>query len=62
MNTSEIRETRKIARLCIHVEHARAIGHLKNFRMLAQIIKAVANQMLVVGAALCNMLPPLVRK
>jgi len=63
LNCNEIRETRQIAKLRIHVE--RAIERLKNFRMLSNIIplscQPLHNQMIIVAAFMCNLLPPLVK-
>lgn len=63
LTTAEIRQTRNIAGLRIHVE--RAIGRLKNFRLLTGVLpltlQHIANQMLFVAASLCNLLPPLVK-
>ena len=64
LNVDEIKQTRNIAKLRIHVE--RAIERLKNFRMLSNIIpqncNALLPQMIIVGAFMCNLLPPLVKK
>ena len=64
LNVKEIKQTRNIAKLRIHVE--RAIQRLKLFRLLGNSIpwtlKSVVNQMVQVGAFLCNLMPKLVRK
>ena len=63
LNHEEIKRTRKIARLRIHVE--RAIGRMKNFRLISGVIplklKCVSNQMLKVAAFICNLHKPLVQ-
>ena len=63
LNIAEIKQTRKIARLRIHVE--RAIERLKNFTLLSNTIPinchALLPQMIVVAAGMCNLLPPLVQ-
>jgi hypothetical protein len=64
LDVTEIRQTRSIAKLRIHVE--RAIERLKNFNMLSHTIpsncNSLVNQMITVSAVLCNLLPPLVKK
>nr|XP_034308303.1 uncharacterized protein LOC105330058 [Crassostrea gigas] len=64
LNVNEIKQTRKIAKLRIHVE--RAIQRLKLFRLIGNVIpwslKPVINQMIKVSAFLCNLMPTLVRK
>ena len=64
LNVNEIKQTRNIAKLRIHVE--RAIQRLKLFRLIGNIIpwslKPVTNQMIKVSAFLCNLMPTLVRK
>ncbi|XP_033724574.1 uncharacterized protein LOC117314614 [Pecten maximus] len=64
LNASEIKKTRNIAKLRIHVE--RAIERLKNFHSLSNTMplscKPVANQMLKVCSFLCNLQRPLVKK
>jgi hypothetical protein len=64
LTKGEIRETRQIAVLRIHVE--RAIRRLKLFKLLSNTMplnmKPLANQMLTVSAVLCNFYPPLVKK
>lgn len=61
LNVNEIKQTRNIAKLCIHVE--RAIQRLKLFKLLGNNIPwhltPVVNQMVKV---LCNLMPKLVRK
>jgi hypothetical protein len=63
LNANEIKKTKKIANLRIHVE--RAIQRLKCFRLLSNIIplklKPVCNQILKVAAFLCNIDKPLVK-
>ena len=63
LNHEEIKRTRNIARLRIHVE--RAIGRMKNFRLISGVIplklKCVSNQMLKVAAFICNLHKPLVQ-
>lgn len=63
LNASEVRKTRKIANLRIHVE--RAIQRLKCFKLLSNIIplklKPICNQMLKVAAFFCNIDKPLVK-
>lgn len=60
----DIRRTRNIAKLRIHVE--RAIERLKKFKILSNTMplkcKNVSNQMITVCAFLCNLQKPLVRK
>jgi hypothetical protein len=64
LNTADIKKTRQIARLRIHVE--RAIGRLKEWRLINQTmplkLKPIANQLLVIAGFFCNLLPPLVKK
>ena len=64
LNVSEIRQTRGIARVRIHVE--RAIERFKNFKMLSNIIpltmKETADELLIVACFLCNLLAPLMAK
>ena len=64
LNVNEIKQTRNIAKLRIHVE--RAIQRLKLFKLLSCTIpwhlKPVVNQMVRVGVFLCNLMPKLVRK
>lgn len=64
LNVNEIKQTRKIAKLRVHVE--RAIQRLKQFKLLSTTIpwhlKPVVNQMVKVGVFLCNLMPKLVRK
>lgn len=64
LNVNEIKQTRNIAKLRIHVE--RAIQRLKLFKLLGNNIpwhlKPVVNQMVKVGVFLCNLMPKLVRK
>ncbi|XP_062587752.1 uncharacterized protein LOC134249411 [Saccostrea cucullata] len=63
LNASEIRRTRQIAKLRIHVE--RAIQRLKSYKLLSGILpinlKPIASQILVVAAFLCNLSKPLVK-
>ncbi|XP_070559129.1 uncharacterized protein [Ptychodera flava] len=63
LNTKELVESRRIAKLRIHVE--RAIGRMKSFRMLSQILptamKNISNQMVVVAAGICNFHDPLLQ-
>ena len=64
LSTKSCTRTRRIASLRIHVE--RAIQRMRKFRLLQGVIPisipAVANQVVFVGAALCNFLKPLVKK
>lgn len=64
LNAAQVKTTKAIASLRIHVE--RAIERLKNWKLLSQTMPVnltpLANQMVVVAAALCNFLPPLVKK
>ena len=64
LNHMDIKRTKNIAKLRIHVE--RAIGRLKNFKLLSNTmplkLKPLSNQILKVCAFLCNMQEPLVRK
>ncbi|XP_062591732.1 uncharacterized protein LOC134253232 [Saccostrea cucullata] len=64
LSPTQIRQTRQIARLRIHVE--RAIQRLKTYRILSGImpltLKPIADQILVVAAFLCNIDSPLVKK
>lgn len=64
LNAMELKKTKNIARLRIHVE--RAIRRLKTFHMMSDTmplnVKPVANQALKVCAFLCNLQKPLVRK
>ena len=63
LNVAEIKQTRKIAKLRIHVE--RAIERMKNFTMLSNTIPLACNalltQMIVVAAFMCNLLAHLVK-
>lgn len=58
----DVLKTKKIAKLRIHVE--RAIGHIKEFRILYSTIPATMwdsiNELIYVCAMLCNFSPPLV--
>lgn len=62
LNQAEIRKTREIARLRVHVE--RAIRRLKTFKILSNTIDTklfpLLDQILVIVAVLCNFEPPLV--
>ena len=61
LNASEIRETRNIARVRIHVE--RAIERMKRWDVLTQVplqTVPVTSELVSVIGALCNLLPPLV--
>lgn len=64
LSTKACTKTRRIASLRIHVE--RAIQRMKKFRLLQGVIPisiaAMANQVVFVCAAFCNMLKPLVKK
>ena len=64
LSASDIKKTKNIARLRIHVE--RAIERLKNYRILSNTmsikLKPLANQTLKVCAFLCNLQKPLVKK
>ena len=63
LSTKACTKTRRIASLIFHVE--RAIQRMKKFIRLLQgviSIAAVANQTVLVCAALCNLLKPLVNK
>ncbi|KAK3083676.1 hypothetical protein FSP39_001280 [Pinctada imbricata] len=64
LTSKEITETRKIASVRIHVE--RAIQRLKTFKLLGHTLpinmKDISSEMLIVAAAFCNFLPPLVKK
>lgn len=55
--------TSSIAKVRIHVE--RAIERLKNFRIfqgnLPLSMVGIANQLVIVWAAICNLLPPLAK-
>lgn len=63
LTPNDISKTKNIAKLRIHVE--RAIGRLKNFRILANTIpyclKPLCNQILRVTAFFCNLQKPLVK-
>ncbi len=63
LHENEIKMTRDIASLRIHVE--RAIERMKNFKILSHKIDMNAwprlQQLLVIVAVLCNMDPPLLR-
>ena len=62
MNGKDVQETKKIANARIHVE--RAIGRMKNFAILKTVLPItllpVADDIIVVCACICNLLPPLV--
>ncbi|XP_070548516.1 uncharacterized protein [Ptychodera flava] len=64
LNSAQITKTKSIAKLRIHVE--RAIGKLKRFRLLNQVmplmLKPLSNQMLKLAAIFCNFSPPIVKK
>ncbi|VDI44108.1 Hypothetical predicted protein [Mytilus galloprovincialis] len=64
LNVNEIKQTRSIAKLRIHVE--RAIQRLKLFKLIGNTIawslKPLSNQMVKVSAFLCNLMPKLVRR
>jgi hypothetical protein len=64
LTAAEIKSTRRIASVRIHVE--RAIQRLKQFRLLTSTLpltmQSVSNQMLMVAAVFCNFLPPLVKR
>ncbi|CAG2190782.1 unnamed protein product [Mytilus edulis] len=64
LNVNEIKQTRSIAKLRIHVE--RAIQRLKLFKLIGNTIawslKPLTNQMVKVSAFLCNLMPKLVRR
>ena len=64
LDSQDIKRTKNIAKLRIHVE--RAIGRLKNFKILSHSmplkLKPLSNQILNVCAFLCNLQEPLVRK
>ena len=64
LSAPEIRRTRQIANLRIHVE--RAIQRLKTFRLISQTIpwsmKSLIHPMIVVAAFFCNLQRPLVKK
>jgi hypothetical protein len=63
LTTNEIRKTRDIAKVRIHVD--RAIQRLKSFRLIGQTIpwhlKPKINQIVTVCAFVCNLQPKLVR-
>ena len=63
LSRKKVTTTRRIASVRIHVE--RAIERLKNFRILQGVMPLSllqqADSILLVCAALCNLLPPLVR-
>lgn len=62
LNQNEIRKTREIARLRVHVE--RAIRRIKEFKLLRNTMDTklfpLLDQILVIVAVLCNFGPPLV--
>ena len=62
MTGKDVQETKKIANARIHVE--RAIGRMKNFAILKTVLPItllpVADDIIVVCACICNLLPPLV--
>lgn len=62
LNQTEIKRTREIARLRVHVE--RAIKRIKEFKILSNRIDSklfpLLDQILVIAAVLCNFGPPLV--
>ncbi|KAK3088806.1 hypothetical protein FSP39_023942 [Pinctada imbricata] len=64
LSVKEIRKTRQIANLRIHVE--RAIQRLKTFKLISQTIpwnmKSLIHPMVVVAAFFCNLQKPLVKK
>lgn len=64
LNSSEIKRTKKIANLRVHVE--RAIQRMKCFKFLSEMIpwsmKSVVNPMIKVVSFLCNLQKPLVTK
>ena len=64
LTNKEIKESKSIASLRIHVE--RAIQRLKSFKFLSGTMYinslAVANQSVIVAAVLCNLMKPLVKK
>ena len=63
LSRAATKNTRQIARVRIHVE--RAIERLKDFKIfqgnLPLTLAALADQMLIVCGALCNLLKPLAR-
>ena len=62
MTGKDVQETKKIVNARIHVE--RAIGRMKNFAILKTVLPItllpVADDIIVVCACICNLLPPLV--
>ncbi|XP_044166300.1 uncharacterized protein LOC122950298 [Acropora millepora] len=63
LSTKAVKTTRQIASVRIHVE--RAIERLKNFRLpqgnLPLTLLDIADDILIVCASLCNLLPPLAK-
>ncbi|XP_062620990.1 uncharacterized protein LOC134282606 [Saccostrea cucullata] len=64
LTSTQIKKTRQIANLRIHVE--RAIQRLKSFKLISQILpwsmKSLVNPMIILGAFFCNLKKPLVTK
>jgi hypothetical protein len=64
LTPTQIKQTRQIARLRIHVE--RAIQRLKTFRILSGVmlltLKPITDKILVVSAFLCNTEPTLLKR
>lgn len=64
LTAKEVKESKQIASLRIHVE--RAIQRLKSFKFLSSIIPVntlyIANQAVKVAAIFCNLMKPLVKK